>query len=136
MTERGQLLYLDSSAIVKLINPEPETEALFEYLEAWPDLISSEMARVEVLRAARRISEEAPLLQRAGHVLETIHLVEISPEILSKAGKLEPVSLRTLDAIHLSTALELRPDLGAFIAYDQVLLKAARFHSLITESPI
>lgn len=98
MTEAGKLLYLDSSAIVKLVLPKPETKALFQYLEPWPDLISSEVTRVEVLRAARRISRDAALSQPVEQVLESIHLVSISPEILDTATRLDPPSLRSLDA--------------------------------------
>jgi predicted nucleic acid-binding protein len=51
----GQLLYLDSSAIVKLITPEPETKILRELLRSWPERVSSVLARIEVERVARRI---------------------------------------------------------------------------------
>jgi hypothetical protein len=54
----GELLYLDSSALVKLVLPEAESEALLESLSAWPVRITSDLARVEVVRATRRATQD------------------------------------------------------------------------------
>ena len=135
MVGQGTLLYLDSSALVKLVLREPETNALFEYLGSWPHIISSEIARVEVQRAVRRISREPSLMERAEQVLESIHLVKITPEVLSKASLLGPSSLRTLDAIHVATALDLGEDLAGFVAYDEALLRAAGSKRLRIQTP-
>ena len=119
------LLYLDSSALVKLVLPEPETEALFELTRLWPERVSSSLARVEVLRAVRRAGEEDVVLRRAEEVLARIGLIQIDTEILSAAARLEPRELRTLDAIHLATALSVGEQLGAMVAYDSRLAQAA-----------
>jgi len=112
----GQLLYLDSSAIVKLVVPEPETKALRELLRSWPDRVSSVVARIEVERVARRIG--GGTVRRARSVLSRIPLVYLDEDIVQRAAALGPPELRTLDAIHLATAISLGGDLGALCAYD------------------
>lgn len=119
------LLYLDSSAIVKLVSREPETGALFRFLQNWPDRISSVLARVEVLRALRRARVTAAEFGRGQRVLERVGLVRIDAEILTLAASVEPLDLRTLDAIHLATALSLRDELAAIVTYDRRLAEAA-----------
>jgi uncharacterized protein len=119
----GALLYLDSSALVKLVAPEPETKALRELLRSWPERVSSVVARIEVERVARRIGGGA--VRRARTVLSRIALVELDDDVVEIAAALEPPTLRTLDAIHLGTALSLGNDLGAVCAYDARLTGAA-----------
>lgn len=121
----GELLYLDSSALVKLVLPEAESAALLESLAAWPARVTSELARVEVMRAARRASEEAGVEQRAEEVIASIHLLRLDGEILDRAARLEPRTLRSLDAIHLASALSLGEDLGAIVIYDNGFATAA-----------
>src|SRR6266545_3674766 len=106
----GQLLYLDSSAIVKLVMPEPETKALRELLRFWPERVSSVVARIEVERVARRIGGGA--VRRARSVLSRIALVDLDQPVVRVAAALDPPDLRTLDAIHLATAISLGEDLG------------------------
>lgn len=112
----GELLYLDSSAIVKLIVPEPETKALRDLLRSWPERVSSVIARIEVERMARRIGGGA--IRRARSVLSRLALIEIDEAVVRTAAALQPAELRTLDAIHLATALSLGQDLGVLCAYD------------------
>jgi uncharacterized protein len=119
----GKLLYLDSSAIVKLVVPEPETKALREFLESWPERVSSVVARIEVERGARRIGGGA--IRRARTVMSRIALVELDEEVVRTAASLDPPTLRTLDAIHLATALSLRGALGVVSAYNGRLAAAA-----------
>jgi predicted nucleic acid-binding protein len=119
----GGLLYLDSSAIVKLVVPEPETEPLLELLRSWPERVSSVVARIEVERVARRIGRGA--IRRAGIVLSRTGLVALDDLVVQTAAAVEPPALRTLDAVHLATALSLGKDLGAFCAYDARLARAA-----------
>jgi hypothetical protein len=119
----GQLLYLDSSAIVKLIVPEPQTKAVRELLRSWPERVSSVVARIEVERVARRIGGGA--VRRARSVLSRIALVDLDEDVVQRAAALEPTQLRTLDAIHLATAISLGADLGALCAYDVLLGDAA-----------
>jgi hypothetical protein len=129
----GQLLYLDSSAIVKLVVPEPETKALRELLRSWPDRVSSVVARIEVERVARRIGAGA--VRRARTVLSRIALVDLDEDVVQRAATLGPMQLRTLDAIHLATAISLGGDLGALCAYDVRLGSAAVSKSIDVQAP-
>lgn len=119
----GALLYLDSSALVKLLVPEPESRALRDVLRSWPERVSSVVSEIEVERVARRIGGGA--FRRARSVLSRLALVELDEEVRRSAASLEPPELRTLDAIHLATALSLGDDLGALCAYDARLVDAA-----------
>lgn len=114
---------MDSSALVKLVVPEPETTALRDVLRSWPERVSSVVARIEVERVARRIGGGA--IRRARTVLSRIALVDLDDEVVETAAALRPPTLRTLDAIHLGTALSLGRDLGAVCAYDARLAGAA-----------
>ena len=120
-----KLLYLDSSAIVKLVVREPETPALFASLEEWPERISSALARVEVLRALRRTGAPAADYHRGEQVLERLGLVRVDDGILAAAAALDPADLGALDAIHLATALSVRGELAALVTYDRRLAEAA-----------
>ena len=121
----GELLYLDASALVKLVLPEAESAALLAVLEAWPIRMACEIARVEVMRAASRASKDAAVERRAEEVIAGLHLLKLDDEILMRAARLEPRTLRTLDALHLAAALSLEDDLGAMAVYDAVLAEAA-----------
>jgi predicted nucleic acid-binding protein len=129
----GTLLYLDSSAIVKLVVPEPETRALREQLRSWPERVSSVIARVEVVRTARRVGLSAA--RRADAVVARLGLVELDDEVIQRASKLAPPELRTLDALHLATALSLGDDLGALCVYDARLSSVAGTMGLRTLAP-
>lgn len=135
----GTLIYLDSSALVKLVLLEPETEALREFLSGWPERISSALARVEVLRAVRRASVEKAAYDRAENVIARIGLVAIDEGVLSVAARLDPPELRSLDAIHLATSLSIPelsiPELGGMVSYDARLTEAARRSGISTLSP-
>ncbi len=131
----SKLLYLDSSALVKLVIEEAESAALLTALAAWPERCSSELAVVEVERAARRASLDPADLERARTVLAGLHLLRLDREVLTLAARLEPTTLRSLDALHLATALQLGEDLGAFAAYDGGLAEAARERGLVVLAP-
>jgi uncharacterized protein len=119
------VLYLDSSAIVKLVAPEPETSALIESLRADPEVVSSGLSRVEVIRAVRRIGASDDRKERANGVVDRIALIPMDDAIVIRAARLEPASLRTLDAIHLATAWTLGTDLAGLVTYDGKLAEAA-----------
>ena len=116
--------YLDSSAIVKLAVREPESLALRRYLRRRAPLISSALARTEVLRALLPAGDEA--LSRGRAVLQRIDLVRVNDRILNAAGVLRPVELRSLDAIHLATARELGETLRSIVTYDDRMATAVR----------
>ena len=121
----ASLVYLDSSAIVKLVVREPESSILFEWLGAWPDRVSSAIARVEVLRALTRSGADEAVRRRAADVLGRIALIPIDRPVLDVASKLGPPDLRSLDAIHLATALSVAGDLAGLVTYDDRLATAA-----------
>ena len=119
------LVYLDSSALVKLVVTEPESMALAELLRARPDRVSSALALTEVPRALRRAGFGIRERRRAREVLARVALVDADRRILAAAAALDPPALRTLDAIHLATALAVRDDLAALVTYDRRLRTAA-----------
>jgi predicted nucleic acid-binding protein len=129
----SEVAYLESSAVVKLAIAEEESEALHNALGGWPRRVSSRLALVEVLRTVRRrdIARE-PLALAA---LARLSLVEIGDRILLAAAQIEPVEVRSLDAIHLATALRVGSRLAAFVSYDARQLEAAAALGLPTASP-
>jgi predicted nucleic acid-binding protein len=128
------LVYLDSSAIIKLLFDEPETPALSEFLVKWPNRVSSTLARVEVLRASRLVGD-AVVTRHAREILTGVHLVRADEGILAAAAMLEPPTLRTLDSIHLATALSLGRDLAGMVVYDRRLREGARSAGLRVWAP-
>jgi uncharacterized protein len=126
------MLYLDSSAIVKLVAREAETPALVDAVRSDPAIVSSALAWTEVTRAVARAGGTRA---RATAVLERIALIPIDEGILEEAATIAPVELRTLDAIHLATALTVRDDLAALVAYDVRLIQAAEAAGLPAASP-
>ena len=116
--------YLDSSALVKLVVAEPESGALRRHLRRRRTLVSSALARTEVLRALLPAGSDAVAVGK--QVLGLCELVRINDATLNRAAALMPHELRTLDAIHVATALRLEDDLGALVTYDERLADAAR----------
>ncbi len=120
------LVYLDSSALVKLVVREPESPALLGVLREHRERVSSALALTEVPRALRRAGFGGPEHRRAQAVLGAVALVETDRRILRTAATLEPPMLRTLDAIHLATVLALGDELAALVTYARRLTEAAR----------
>ena len=131
----GSILYLDSSALVKLIVPEAETIPLLRLMLAWPYRLASQLGFVEVHRAVRRVSRDYELQKRAEDVLSTIHFMDVHMEILGEATLLEPLHLKSLDAIHVASALSLRHEIGGFVTYDRNMTDAARRMKLNVLAP-
>jgi predicted nucleic acid-binding protein len=115
--------YLDTSAFVKLVRFEPESTALGAQIAEGDALISSALLVVEGSRAAARYGSLA--LGRARAALATITLLALDDAVLDAAAELEPVELRSLDALHLATATSLGDELGRFFCYDARLSAAA-----------
>ncbi|MBK9239858.1 MAG: type II toxin-antitoxin system VapC family toxin [Acidobacteria bacterium] len=128
-------VYLDASAIVKLVVPEAETDALISALAEWPDRVTSVVARVEVHRALRRAGATPSQRTRADAVLAGLVLIRVDEPVLARAVALRDPHLRALDAIHLATALSLGDDPEAFIAYDTRLAQAAKTQRLPVAHP-
>ena len=128
------LIYLDASAIVKLVVEELESPALRDALRGRPRRVSSALALVEVHLAAARRSP-APPSGRVRTILAGLTLIPVDQPALESAAGLGEYGLRALDAVHLATARSLDEDLDCFIAYDQRLLGTAETSGLSTEEP-
>lgn len=108
-------------------------------LEAWlgsqtePVLISSVLARTEVVRAVARTDPDAVNL--AVDLLAALSVVELDVALADTAAQLDPAELRSLDALHLAAALRLGPALGSMISYDGRMLDAARRHGISVAHP-
>lgn len=116
--------YLDSSALVKLAVREPESEALRQYIRRRRPLVSSALARTEVARALLPLGPQA--VRRGESLLDRVDLVRVNDRILNAAGAMLPLDLRSLDAIHLATALQLGASLARVVTYDDRMADAAR----------
>jgi predicted nucleic acid-binding protein len=130
-----RIAYLDSSALVKLAVAEPETRRLYAFLADWPERVASALVHVEVPRALARAGAPPGTRRRALAVLGRIVVVAIDDAVLSRAARVEPAALRSLDAIHLATAFRLGEDLGVFVTYDDRLAAAAKQAGLQVEAP-
>lgn len=115
--------YLDSSALARLVVSEPESPSLREFLKKSTVRITSGISETELGRVAARGDGRGVAASR--RVLGVVLQIDVSREILAAAARLLPVSLRSLDAIHLATALELATDIDYFITYDAKLGAAA-----------
>lgn len=123
--------YFDSSAIVKLGRPEVESQALIDYLdEHQPNALTSILADVEVRRALERLRARGD--DPSDH-LRGFFLIDISRDVRDLAAKVAP-ELRSLDAVHLATALSIGVDLD-FVTYDDRLAVAARAEGLRVVQP-
>jgi uncharacterized protein len=129
------MLYLDSAAVVKLVHAEPESETLRAWLadRAETGWISSVLVEVESFRALARHSPEA--ISRLPAVLDLIETVEIDQAIRTAAQNVAPAAVRSLDAIHLATALGLGEQLTSFVTYDKRLADAAEGAGLRVDMP-
>ncbi len=126
-------IYLDSSAIVKLVVHEPESAALRWYLRRRRPLISSALARTEVARALLPLGGD--IAARSQDVLSRLDLVRVNDRVLTAAGSMLPEDIRSLDAIHLATAQQLGDDLGRIVTYDDRMSRAARALGLAVAAP-
>jgi len=129
----SRLIYVDASALLKLVVDEPESAVLRSSLEGEAMVISA-LGTVEVRRAVRRTGRDQALA-RAEQVLTHVELVALSDEVLDRAAMLEPAVLRTLDAIHVATAIELGDQVAEVVTYDRRMVDAARLAGLSTSSP-
>lgn len=129
------MIYLDSSALLKLVFDEAESAALDRWLSDQPEavLVSSELARLEVLRSCRRVDPLA--LVTAGALLDGLDLVPLSAHLLNDAAEVGSDVLRSLDAIHLASALSLGDALEVLVVYDHRLAAAATVAGLKVVSP-
>ncbi len=137
---RRSLLYLDSSAIVKLILEEPESPTL-RRMSRGATRISSEISLAEVPRAVARSAARQPhgdrrrLTAAAEGTVVRLALIELTRSVLADAGTIGPPRLRTLDAVHVASARSLGDGLDSFVSYDRRQLDAASDAGLAVVSP-
>jgi predicted nucleic acid-binding protein len=129
------VIYFDTSALVKLVFEETESAALAEWLSVREDVpkISSDLSTIELLRTCRRVDDGA--VEGANLLLGGIDLLPIDRAIVEKAATLVPSELRSLDAIHLASALSVKTSLTALVAYDVRLCSAAADAGIEVFSP-
>jgi predicted nucleic acid-binding protein len=126
-------VYLDSSALVKLVVAEPESPALRRYLRQRATRVSCALARVEVVRAVRPHGSE--VVARARRVLARVQLLRLDDALLDSAAGIDSAVLRSLDAIHLAAARSFEDSLGSLVTYDVRLCEAAEQLGLTVTAP-
>ena len=129
------LAYLESSAVAKLVIEEAESPALRQAVSEMAARLTSVIAEIEARRALRRTKPTPERMDQLETTFAGLEMVELDATIRQRAGTLEPVSLRSLDAIHLAAALSLGDELGAFVCYDTRLSAAAAAHGLPVLAP-
>jgi uncharacterized protein len=129
------MIYLDSAAVVKLVHAEPKSQALRGWLDERVEIgwISSVLVEVESFRALARHAPDA--VPRLHEVLDVIEMADLSPRTRILAQTVKPVTVRSLDAIHLGAALDVGTRLTSFVTYDKRLLAAAAAAGLPVNMP-
>ena len=125
--------YLDSSALVKLVADEKESAALAGYLAGFPHRASSRLAMVELRRAAIKKGDAA--MHEAELVLDRLEFVELDADVAGLAAEVQPLTLRSLDAIHLASAMSVTDGLDVIVTYDRRLADAAHVAGLSVAAP-
>jgi predicted nucleic acid-binding protein len=126
-------VYLDTSALVKLVVIEKESRALRTFLRQEPEPFSCAIARTELLRAVHGGGSAA--IEDARRVLRNVNLISLDDALLDAAGMLEPVRMRSLDAIHLAAASLIAPELTALVTYDKRMAEGAALLGFPVVSP-
>ena len=126
---------MDTSALVKLVVAEEESQSLQYFLnERGEDsLFSAALARTELIRAVARNGAQA--IADARNLLHGLDTVVLNRQLLDDAGALQPLRLRSLDAIHLVAAQRAGDTLRAVVTYDARMLSAAADLGITTASP-
>ncbi|WP_319448525.1 MULTISPECIES: type II toxin-antitoxin system VapC family toxin [unclassified Mycobacterium] len=132
------MIYLDTSALTKLLITEPETCALQTWLAAQTGegeyAVTSALARIELMRVVARYGEPGQA-ERARYLLDGLDILPLTEPVIALAETIGPASLRSLDAMHLAAAAHLELELTAFVTYDQRLLSGCREVGFATASP-
>jgi len=129
------VIYFDTSALVKLVFEEAESAALVEWLNVRVDVpkVTSDLSTIELLRTCRRVDERS--VDDANLLLEGIDHLPVDRSIVERAATLLPSELPSLDAIHLASALTVKVNLTALVAYDARLCSAAAEMGIEVVSP-
>jgi predicted nucleic acid-binding protein len=131
--ETRSSVYVDTSAIARMLLDEPDKPAIEQRLEDFDARVASRLLRVEL----RRVGARESVLDRADELLKDISLVALDEQILAAAETVTPSAVGTLDAIHLATAVRLSEagELDALMTYDKRLADGAREHGITVLSP-
>jgi predicted nucleic acid-binding protein len=131
------LIYLDSSALIKLVRPEQETAALERFLHTHSRRphVASELVVTEVLRSLIRQQAPKEQFETAHELLGQLTLLPVSRRVLEHAAVIPHQSLRSLDAVHVASAQRLRSALLALVTYDERMIMAAVTAKVPSESP-
>ena len=127
------MVYLDSSALVKLVIAEAESTALRRFLRGRVERVSCALARVEVIRAVW--SHGVPAVTRARQLLRRVDLVHLDEELIEDGATLDAGILRSLDAVHLAAARTFGDELRAVVTYDERMRVAAMRLGLPVDAP-
>lgn len=130
----GNPVYLDTSALVKLVLHEEQSDDLRQFLDDTSSQpATSEIAEVELLRAIARLDDQ--LINRGLEILAQLVLLPLTTSMRLRASYLAPSTMRSLDALHVATALEIQSDLECLVSYDERMLNAASDAGIKVVSP-
>lgn len=124
--------YLDTSAFLKLLVAEAETPAMRAWFGASPACWSSHLLVTEALRATARLGLDQHVVDET---LDAVSLILPAATTFHRAAALQPTALRSLDALHLATAMELGDDLDGIVSYDAGLVAGAHAAALPVVTP-
>lgn len=129
---------MDTSALTKLLISEPETTELRIWLTAQSgqgeDAATSTLGRVESMRVVARYGQPGQT-ERARYLLDGLDILPLTEPVIGLAETIGPATLRSLDAIHLAAAAQIKRELTAFVTYDHRLLSGCREVGFVTASP-
>lgn len=129
------VIYLDATALGRMIASSPETPPLLSYLRSEPSRawFTCALARVDLLRLAAQTHPQAE--ERAREVLASCDLVAVTDRLIDAAAGLRPTPASTSQALHLAAAVTAGSRLHALVTYDPELANAARQHHISVISP-
>ena len=132
------MIYMDTSALTKLLIAEPETQELRNWLTAQIDqgdsAATSALGKVELMRTVARYGDTGQA-ERARYLLDGLDILPLTEPMMTLAESIGPATLRSLDAIHLAAAAHFEQELTAVVTYDHRLLSGCRDIGLTTASP-
>ena len=132
------MIYIDTSALTKLLIAEPETAELrvwlTDHIDQGESAATSTLGRVELMRTVARYGE-AGQFDRARYLLDGLDMLPLTDAVMTLAESIGPATLRSLDAIHLAAAAHFRQELTAFVTYDHDLRNGCREIGLTAVSP-
>lgn len=129
------MIYLDPTAIMKLISTTPASPALTDYLRSRTDItwFTCALSRADVMRTVATLHPDAA--EHAHHVLSGLDLVAVTDRLLDAAIELDPAPERLTDALHIAAALSAGPRLHTVITYSPELARDAAAHHIHITSP-